>query len=472
MQEVEEEEESVEERYQKMSKHEKLALLMIALGEDAASTLLKRFDSKDSESICKRIGDFAIVDQELKDCVLDEFSEIIESSVNSNLGGLNFAQKTLELAHGDYKANNMMNRIAPVRDSLDFMDDIKEMDPGQIYNVLRFEQPQTIAFVLANVDADKGSEVLQMMPPNIQEQVIERVGAMETTPMDQIEVVANTLGSRMGKKGQSPRVKTGGVKSAAELLNWFDKDEGKELLKSIEKRNPKLGGSIRQRMFRFEDLVRLSAGDISKITKEVDQDDLVIAMKTENKKKSYEQGKLEASDYYQKEIKKLREDYASRQNALLASIQQKIDGVLDELNTRLPKLVVNTTESVLGSIQLDAEMIESLVKSMIEDFNDDQESLEVFLSKDDLGLLKSLSDKDKEPTSSSSDEDEGFASAIAGIFDGIDGDDALLEGYPNVKFFEDASLQSGDCQVKSRFGLLDGRIATKLRRLEEEIQGD
>ena len=55
-----------------------------------------------------------------------------------------------------------------------------------------------------HVDADKGSEVLQMMPPNIQEQVVERVGAMETTPMDQIEVVANTLGSRIGKKGQSP----------------------------------------------------------------------------------------------------------------------------------------------------------------------------------------------------------------------------------------------------------------------------
>jgi flagellar assembly protein FliH len=193
---------------------------------------------------------------------------------------------------------------------------------------------------------------------------------------------------------------------------------------------------------------------------------------TENNKKSYEQGKQEASDFYQKEIKKLREDYASRQNALLASIQQKIDDVLNELNSRLPKLVVNTTERVLGSVQLDAEMIQSLVKSIIEDFNDDQESLDVFLSKEDLGLLKSLSDKDKEPASSGSDQDEGFASAIAGIFDGIDGDDALLEGYPNVKFFEDPSLQSGDCQVKSRFGLLDGRIATKLRRLEEEIQGD
>ena len=210
---------------------------------------------------------------------MDEFSEIIESSVNSNLGGMNFAQKSLEMAHGSLKANNIMNRIAPVRDSLDFMDDIKEMDSGQIYNVLRFEQPQTIAFVLANVDPDKASEVLQLMPPNVQEQVIERVASMETTPMDQIEVVATTLGSRVGSKGQSPQVKTGGVKSAADLLNWFDKEEGKELLKSIEKRNPKLGGSIRQRMFRFEDLVRLSPGDIAKITKEVDQDDLVIALK-------------------------------------------------------------------------------------------------------------------------------------------------------------------------------------------------
>ncbi len=278
MEEVQEEE-SVLDRYSSMSKIEKMALLMIALGPDAASTLLKRFDAKDAENICKKIGDFPIVDQELQDCVLDEFSELIESSVNSNLGGMGFAQQTLELAHGAFKANNMMNRISPVRDNLDFMDDIKEMDSGQIHNVLRFEQAQTIAFVLANIDSDKGSEVLQMMAPNVQEQVVERIAAMETTPMNQIELVASTLESRMGKKQQSPRVKTGGVKSAADLLNWFDKDNSKELLKSIEKRNPKLGGSIRQRMFRFEDLVKLSPGDIAKVTKEVDQDDLIIALK-------------------------------------------------------------------------------------------------------------------------------------------------------------------------------------------------
>ena len=81
---------------------------MIALGPDASSTLLKRFEQKDADSICKKIADFPLVNQEMKDCVLDEFSEIIESSVNSNLGGLSFAKKTLELAHGDFKANNIL----------------------------------------------------------------------------------------------------------------------------------------------------------------------------------------------------------------------------------------------------------------------------------------------------------------------------------------------------------------------------
>jgi len=273
------EEESIQDTYNRMSRTKKLALLLISLGPQASATLLKRFDTKDSEIICKEMGNFPIVDQELQDCVLDEFSELIESSVNSSLGGLNFAQKTLELAHGDYRANNIMNRISPVRDSLDFMDDVNEMESGQIYNVLRNEQAQTIAFVLANVDTDKGSEVLLLMPPHIQEQVIERIGSMETTPTDQVQMVADTLGQRMSKKEQSPRVKTGGVKTAADLLNWFDKEDGKELLKNLEKRNPKLGSSIRQLMFRFEDLVRLSPGDVAKIVKEVDQDDLIVALK-------------------------------------------------------------------------------------------------------------------------------------------------------------------------------------------------
>ena len=114
---------------------------------------------------------------------------------------------------------------------------------------------------------------------------------------------------------------------------------------------------------------------------------------------------------------------------------------------------------------------EKIVKSMVSDFSGDNEKLEVYLCPQDLTLLKALSKPQDAPVQEDeSDQEEGFASAIAGIFDGLDGDDELLDGYPNVKFFEDSSLNSGDCQIKSRFGLLDGRISTKLRKIEEELK--
>jgi len=72
----------------------------------------------------------------------------------------------------------------------------------------------------------------------------------------------------------------------------------------------------------------------------------------------------------------------------------------------------------------------------------------------------------------SSESGDGFASAIAGIFDNLDGEDAVLPDLPRVKFFEDATLSNGDCQVKSKFGLLDGRIATKIRKIKEELTGN
>ena len=129
------------------------------------------------------------------------------------------------------------------------------------------------------------------------------------------------------------------------------------------------------------------------------------------------------------------------------------------------------TERILPTIELNADAIKSLVISMIKEFSKEDEKLDIFLCKNDLDLLKALSLKGDSDENLQSEEG-GFASAIAGIFEGLDGDESLLDGYPNVKFFEDESLAKGDCQIKSRFGLLDGRIATKLRKVSEELKGN
>ena len=191
----------------------------------------------------------------------------------------------------------------------------------------------------------------------------------------------------------------------------------------------------------------------------------------DQKLNSFEEGKKEAGSFYLEETNKLKNEYAERQDLLLREISSKVEQTVEQLEQRLPELVMAITERILPTIELDANAIKSLVLSMIKEFSKEDEKLDVFLCKSDLDLLKGLS-RNADRQENLQSEEGGFASAIAGIFEGLDGDDSLLDGYPNVKFFEDESLESGDCQIKSRFGLLDGRISTKIRKVHEELKGN
>ena len=157
------------------------------------------------------------------------------------------------------------------------------------------------------------------------------------------------------------------------------------------------------------------------------------------------------------------------------TLTKKTDHTLDQLNENLPGLVMEIIEKIIPGIELDASEVEKIVRSLIGEFADEDENLQVFLCPEDLKLLKAMGkeiDHQEVDDNNASQNEDGFASAIAGIFDNLDGEDAVLADLPRVKFFEDTSLSKGDCQVKSKFGLLDGRIATKMRKVREELTGN
>jgi flagellar biosynthesis/type III secretory pathway protein FliH len=188
---------------------------------------------------------------------------------------------------------------------------------------------------------------------------------------------------------------------------------------------------------------------------------------------SSEDVKKKTEEVYLNKFNTFTKEYGSRIEEILSQINLKADQTLEELDSNLPLLVMEIVEKILPGIELQDHNVEQIVRALINEFSDKEEQLEVYLSVDDLKLLKAF--KKADDSSSDADkprqEEDGFASAIAGIFDNLDGNDALLPDLPHVKFIEDPSLQSGDCQVKSRFGLLDGRIATKVRKIKEEISG-
>jgi flagellar biosynthesis/type III secretory pathway protein FliH len=187
-----------------------------------------------------------------------------------------------------------------------------------------------------------------------------------------------------------------------------------------------------------------------------------------------EDGKKQATEFYLAEVEKLKTEYGQKQSAILDQLNIRAEQAFEMLNTNLPSLVMEIVQKILPRVDLSGTDVEGLVRSLIAEFSDDEEKLEVYLCPEDLRLLKALgketSPQDVSETEASEpSQEDGFASAIAGIFDNLDGEDSVLPDLPRVKFFEDTSLSSGDCQIKSRFGLLDGRLVTKLRKVGEEL---
>ena len=189
----------------------------------------------------------------------------------------------------------------------------------------------------------------------------------------------------------------------------------------------------------------------------------------------FDEGKQTAKQFYLTEINQLQNELAIKQNETFERINQRADQALEMLNANLPSLVMEIVQKILPRVELKDSDIEGMVRSLISEFSDKDEKLEVYLCPDDLRLLKALGKGSSVPLKQENGEsvnEDGFASAIAGIFDNLDGEDSVLPDLPRVKFFEDASLSSGDCQVKSKFGLLDGRISTKIRKVMEELSGN
>jgi flagellar motor switch protein FliG len=263
-----------------MTRLQKLAALLIILGPESASQLLKGFDEPELEVITAEMSKLAVISPEMQDEVLGEFSDLALDAGSGVPGGVAYAKKALEKTVGAFRASDIMNRVAPAPAVPAAMQQISDLDHRELCHLLSQERPQTVALVASYLPFEKCSRLLMLLPGYLRNQVVERLATLAPTPVEVVERIVAVLRQKAVGKPARAMNQTGGLKNAADVLKYIGRNLSQSVLVELEKRNPELGQAIRERMFTFEDLARLDSRSLQKIMREADLRDLAISLQT------------------------------------------------------------------------------------------------------------------------------------------------------------------------------------------------
>jgi len=263
-----------------MTKVQKLAAFLVIVGPDSASHVLRNLEESELDSVVGEMTKMPVIRQELQQEILQEFTPVALEASTGVRGGVVATQAALEKGLGMARATQLMSRHAPSRAPVGALQQIVDLEPRQVFNLIKCEQPQTIALILSYLAPAKASQVLGLLSTELRELVVERLATLAPTPVEVAEKLVEMLTAKLGNNHTRALSQSGGMKAAANVLNALGRNQSNSVLMGIEQRNPDLALAIRHKMFTFEDLLRLEASALQRILREVDMRDLAVSLKT------------------------------------------------------------------------------------------------------------------------------------------------------------------------------------------------
>jgi len=286
---------------------QKAAILLIALGPDISARIFKHLSEDEIEKLTLEIANQRKISQEVKDNVMTEFHQMCVAKDMMAVGGLAYAREVLEKALGAEKALEIINRLTSSLQIRPF-DFARKTDPGQLFNFIQNEHPQTIALIMAYLQPDQAAAILSALPPELQTDVAQRIATMDRTSPDVIKDVEMILERKLSSLITQDFTAAGGVDTIVEVLNRVDRSTERTIIENLEIQNPELAEEIKKRMFVFEDIVLLDDRSLQQVLREVDSKDLALALKaasTEVAQKVYKNMSKRASEMLKEEIEYL-----------------------------------------------------------------------------------------------------------------------------------------------------------------------
>lgn len=260
---------------------QKAAVLLIALGPEQSASVFKHLKEEEIEELTLEIANTRSVTPQLKEAVINEFYEVCLAQQYIAEGGIGYAKELLEKALGAEKAVEVIGKLTASLQVKPF-EFVRKADASQLLNFIQDEHPQTIALIISYLPASQGALIISALPPDRQAEVAKRVASMDRTSPEIIQEVEKVLESKLASLVNQDYTIVGGVDAVVDILNTVDRGTEKHIMETLEIEEPELADEIRKKMFVFEDILLLDDRAIQRVLRDVDNNDLAIALKGSN----------------------------------------------------------------------------------------------------------------------------------------------------------------------------------------------
>jgi flagellar motor switch protein FliG len=257
---------------------QRAAVLLLSLGESDAAEVLKHMDPKEVQKIGIAMATMEAVTREQVQRVMEEFNNELSAKTSLGVGADEYIRNMLIQALGQEKASGLIDRILLGR-STTGLDTLKWMDPRSVADLVRNEHPQIIAIVMAHLDSDQAADALKNLPERVRADVLLRIATLDGIPPNALNELNEIMERQFAGNQNLKSSNIGGVKVAANILNFMETGQDQGILTAISKVDADLGARIQDQMFVFDNLVELGDRDIQTLLREVPSDRLGLALR-------------------------------------------------------------------------------------------------------------------------------------------------------------------------------------------------
>ena len=260
---------------------QKAAILLIALGPEKSASIFKHLKEDEIEELTLEIANTRSVSPQTKESVLNEFYQVCLAQQYIAEGGIGYAKELLDKALGSDKAQEVITKLTASLQVRPF-EFVRKTDPSQVLNFIQDEHPQTIAMILSYLSPAQSAMILGALTSEKQADVAKRIAKMDRTSPDVIKEVERVLERKLSSLINQDYTIVGGVDAIVGILNTVDRGTEKHIMESLEIEEPELADEIRKKMFVFEDILLLDDRAIQRVLRDVDNNDLAVALKGAN----------------------------------------------------------------------------------------------------------------------------------------------------------------------------------------------